>query len=344
MATLLNQAGSIDPVHPPLFAKVIDVAEDDLLNVRERADHKSKKVGTQVPDATMGVERCISVKASVWCSVYQVALNDYSENFNPGWVNARYLKPINRGYVLINRRGNCDYTLNCKRGLCEVVTDYDQDENGSIIKLHITSIKREALKGESHFGAMTHEEDGYCTTGRYVEDYLQAKKFEQLLGETSSDTLRHILKFTKSIDPMWSENILPYLHPKKNLIMTWNVRFGGKEDHFFDHNEIKNMEKSRKEKLFWGHTYGKGDDVRMSLYTYVESLTRPLRDITKVEELKELKGYECPQKSECKGYEIFWINENSPTKDFDWQGLVVILEKYKGEWYVVGLLRDRWTI
>lgn len=344
MLTLFNQAGSIDPAYPPLFAKVIDVAEDDLLNVRKEPNYRSQKVGTQVPGATMGVERCVKVKSSVWCSVYQIAQNFYSESFHPGWVNARYLKPENTGYVLINKRGNCDYALSCKADLCEVVTDYEQDQNGSVIKLNITSIKRDELKGESHFAAMSQEEDGYCTTGRYVEDHLREKKLGSLPIETPDDVLKHVLKFTKSIDPMWPENILLYLHPKKNLTMTWNVLFGGKEDLSFNYNEIKNMEKNRKKKLFWGHTYGKGDEVWMSLYTYVERLTRPVKDITKIEELKELKGYKCTPDSACKGYELFWINENSPTRDYDWQGLVVIVEKYKGEWYVVALLRDRWTI
>ncbi len=346
MATLLNQAGSIDPAHPSLFAKVINVAEDDILNVREEPNYRSQKIGSQVPDAYMGVERCVSIKTSVWCKVYQIVQNIYSEDFNPGWVNARYLKPNNSGYVLIDDKGNCDYALRCKAGLCEVVTNYVQDENGSILNLNITSIKREMLKGESSFGAMCREEecDGYCTSGNYIEDYLQRKKLEQLLGQTPDGVLEHVLKFTNTVNPMWTEKMLSELHPKKPLVMTQNVRFGGKEDLSFGYRDIKNMEKNRKQKLFWGHTYGKGDDVWMSLYAYVDKLTRPLKDITKVEILKDLKGYQCSPSSECRGYELYWTDEISPTKEYDWHGLVVIVEKYKDKWYVVGLLRDRWTI
>lgn len=346
IATLQNNAGPIDPNYPPLFAKVIDIAEDDILNIRERPDHKSKKVGTQVPDAWMGVERCKRIKTSVWCKVYQIAQNVYSEDFNPGWVNARYLKPENSGYVLIDGKGNCNYALRCKAGLCEVVTEYVQNENGDIIDLNITSIKRETLKGESNFGAMCREEecDGYCTSGNYIEDYLQRKKLEQLLGQTPDEALEHVLKFTNSINPMWTEKILSSLHPKKPLIMTKNLRFGGKEDLSFSYSDIKNMGKNRKQKLFWGHTYGKGDDVWMSLYAYTDRLIRPLKDITKVEILKDLKGYQCSPTSECRGYELYWIDEISPTKEYDWYGLVVIVERYKDKWYVVGLLRDRWTI
>ena len=82
----------------------------------------------------------------------------------------------------------------------------------------------------------------------------------------------------------------------------------------------------------------------MSLYSYFKILTRPIRAITKVEKLKNLKGFENHSSTNQIGYEVFWINEKSDTKEYDYLGLVVILEEYLGKWYVVGLLRDRWTI
>ena len=82
----------------------------------------------------------------------------------------------------------------------------------------------------------------------------------------------------------------------------------------------------------------------MSLYDYMLKLAKPLNDISKIEKLKTLKGFHCPSGMKCKGYEVFWIHERSETKEYDWQGLVVILEKYQGKWYVAGLFRDRWTI
>ena len=129
--------------------------------------------------------------------------------------------------------------------------------------------------------------------------------------------------------------------------MTWGVRFGGKDDKAYGYSDIKKMVQNRKHKLQLGQTYAKGDDVFMSLFNFMEMLTRPIEDITKVEALKklnELKGFSCHPESTCKGYEIFWIDEASETKEYDWLGLVVIVEEYEGEWFVAGLLRDRWTI
>lgn len=76
----------------------------------------------------------------------------------------------------------------------------------------------------------------------------------------------------------------------------------------------------------------------------MEMLTLPIPDISRVEKLKNLKGFKCHLSSECIVSEIFWINKDSDTKEYDWLGLVMILEKYKNEWYIVGLFRDRWII
>jgi len=326
------------------------VKADDVLNVRERPSGKAKKVASLPPEASVGVDRCQKVAASVWCRVYHMAQYDY-EGYGydapEGWVNAHYLKPFNSGYVIIDGVGNCDYSLGCDKGMCKVVSDYTVDEKNNITALKYTKVKRERLHGESHFGAMETDEEasGYCTSGNMIQDYLHKKRKHALFKRDKSQVFHRTFEFVERLTSLYNEGqLLPYLHPKKGIIMTWNVMFGGKADMAFGYSDIKNMEKNRKEKIYWGQTYGKGDDVFMSLYDYMDMLSHPIADITKVEALKDLKGYKCPQGSECKGYEVFWINENSPTKEYDWQGLVVIVEKYKGKWYVVGLLRDRWTI
>ena len=177
--TLLQHADMIDPACPPLFAEVTGVKTDDVLNVREKPEYESKKVGTQVPNAFMGVARCKQSKKSIWCKVYQMTQYYNFEDFNPGWVNARFLKPFNRGYVLIDGAGNCDYALQCKENKCEVVSGYDRDENHEITNLRTKWIERDRLKGESHFGAMSLKEDGYCTNGTFIVNYLNNKGYKK---------------------------------------------------------------------------------------------------------------------------------------------------------------------
>ncbi|BAF72955.1 SH3 domain-containing protein [Sulfurovum sp. NBC37-1] len=334
-----------------LFATVINLKENDTLNVREKPNYRSKKTGALPLDAYVGVDSCKQVEHSIWCKVFHLAQHDYDGfgyDARPGWVNARYLKPDNEGYVIIDGKPDCDYTLRCQKGRYEVVESYETDKQYEITSIKTKWIDRDRLKASTNFGAMTEdpEASGYCTDGNHIQDYLHQKKLHKLEGNNHDTVRKRVIFFVDDLSNIVldKKNILPCLHPKKGIVMTWNVLFGGKEDMLFGYNDIVNIEKNRYQKIHWGQTYGKGDDVFMSLYDYVSALTRSFKDISKIEEIKDLKGFKCPSKSECKGYEVFWINDNSDTKEYDWQGLVVILEKYHGKWYVVAMLRDRWTI
>ncbi len=336
----------------PLFATVINLQENDTLNVREKPDYHTKKTGTLPLYAYVGVDSCKRVGDSTWCKVFHLAQQVYDGfgwDAKPGWVNARYLELDNEGYVIIDGKPDCDYALRCQKGKCEVVESYETNNQNELTSMKTKWIERRRLKASSNFGAMTEdiEASGYCTNGKYIQDYLHQKKINTLRRKNNDKIRQRVIAFVDDLSNNVvrdKENILPYLHPKKGVVMTWNVRFGGKEDMSFGYTDIKNIEKNRYQKIHWGQTYGKGDDVFMSLYDYVSALTKSFKDISKVEALKDLKGFRCPPKRECVGYEVFWIDKKSDTKEFDWQGLIVILQKYKNSWYVVGLLRDRWTI
>lgn len=341
---------SAKDMYSGLFATVVNLTENDTLSVRKKPNYHAKKIGALPTDAYVGLGICKEVGHTTWCEVHHVALRDYA-NFGydakQGWVNARYLKFIDNGYVIIDKKPNCDYALNCMESMCEVVTDYTMDTASNIVSLITKKIERERLYAESNFGAMDENSDGYCTSGGMIEYYLTKKRTHELLKEDNDSIKKRVIDIVDVIGGIkydGAQNFIPYLHPLKGITMTWNVRFGGKEDLYFGYSDIKNIEKKRYQKIDWGQTYGKGDDVFMSLYDYMNSLNFPVYDITKIETLKDLKGFNCHSQSECKGYEVFWINNTSETKEYDWLGLVIILEKYQGSWYVVGLLRDRWTI
>jgi len=332
-----------------LVATVQGIAHDDTLVVREKADYHSKKIGALPKDAFIGVDVCKEKGSSTWCKIHHIALRDYEmygAEAPDGWVNAKYLYFDNGGvYALIDGKGNCDYVLGCHQGNCDLVADYDTNKNYEITSVQTKKINRSRLRGSNHFGAMDTHGDGYCTIGRQIEDYLQNKRYVELLKQDSDPLRKEVLDFTKKLGNTYDlDKILPYIHPKKGVVMTWNEMFGGREDMRFGYRDIKDIEKNSEQKIDWGQTYAKGDDVFMSLYDYIKMLTGSVKDISKIEKLKNLKGFKCTPSGECRGYEVFWIDEYSDTKEYNWLGLVVILQEYKHKWYVVALLRDRWTI
>ncbi len=324
-----------------LFAEVDGVAHNDTLNVRVAPNYHSKKIDALSQDAFVGVDFCKKVGKSTWCKIFPIAQGDY---FKAGWVNARYLKfDNNRGYVIIDGKPKCDYVLRCKDGKCEVVTDYKTNPNtNDIASLKREWIERKRVKASSNFGAMEEDGEGYCTSGNYIEEFLKRQKKIKQLGKGSQKAFE-ILSILRHFDTMGIDEFLNSIHPKKGVVMTWNTYFGAKEDIVFTKSDIKRYINSPSKKIFWGFTDGKGDEVYLSLYGYISKLTKPI-DISKIEKLKKLKGFQCPTKHECRGYELFWIDKKSKTKEYDWQGLVIIVEKYHDKWYVVGLLRDRWII
>ncbi|MBD3792406.1 MAG: hypothetical protein IE918_09770 [Campylobacterales bacterium] len=198
ISVLYSDSYTIDPSYPPLFGRVIGIAQNDTLNVRETPDYRSKKVASLPIDAYVGVETCQKIETSVWCKVYHLAQHVY-EGFgetekaaSSAWVNARFLQGNNRGYVLIDKtkEGNCEYVLKCEKEQCEVVTSFETDANGTgaITSIRTEWIKRERLRGEDQYGGANNQMDGYCMTGMRIEDYL-SKQQQNAVHNTANKIL-----------------------------------------------------------------------------------------------------------------------------------------------------------
>ena len=169
--------------HTPLFAKVVGVTKNDTLNVRSKPDYTSKKSGKLPPKAHIGIKKCKTMNKATWCKVYPLIQNWFEEfgAESEGWVNAHYLAFYDRGYVLIDGIGNCDYALQCKENKCEVLISYEIDKEHKITSIKTKWIERSLLKGESNFAAASNDpkinpEGGYCTIGLQIDDYLKASQ------------------------------------------------------------------------------------------------------------------------------------------------------------------------
>lgn len=124
-------ANTIQNRHIGMFATVVNVKKGDVLNVREKPNYHSKKLGEFHTKESidyfaggMQVEYCKKISKSTWCKVYPVVNINIGQPSDgvEGWVNARYLKFSNSGYVnVLNQKSNCDYSLKCKADKCLVL-------------------------------------------------------------------------------------------------------------------------------------------------------------------------------------------------------------------------------
>jgi len=169
----------------PLFARVYDVAEDQSVIVRKTPNAGAKKVGS-LSGAGRGklgfsvrVDQKLKKGDSVWYRIYPLfppRFEEFSEPENAGWVNGKFFREVNRGYVIVDNHPSGDYALRAKDGKCEVVVDVDINDHGDVTRLYKKWISRKRLKGTSNFGALPEGDEGYCTIGGRIEEYLKKRK------------------------------------------------------------------------------------------------------------------------------------------------------------------------
>ena len=129
------------------------------------------------------------------------------------------------------------------------------------------------------------------------------------------------------------------IHPKRGITLSVNTYFNDANLNFSKDNFIDIYKK--REQFFWGEDETKGDSINMTLYDYVQGFPKKISRVSKIIKLDNLKNFSNTKEQNIKGYEIYWVGEENP--EYNWMGLVVILQKYENSWYMVGMLNDYWT-
>ena len=328
---LLN-ANSFDA----LFATVSGVASNDALNVRAKPNWHSKKLTQLPPNSFVGVDRCIRVGRSNWCKVYNINRNlgeyhDYSQKL-PGWVNAKFLKFSNRGYVAIKGKRVCNYSIGCNSGVCKVVNLFRDVtiKNKEVVDIKVKKYPRSWLRGIGELDIDSGGEGYACNRlGGRVDSYFSNLSAKEIARG-----------FLKAIKGQKLSKIANYIHPKYGITITNKLSFiepGAIE--FSKASFIKFYKNGQK--LNWGRSYGRGDIIQNSLKKTLSKFVRPIYKVSKIKTLRNLKGFK--KVAHVKAYQFFW-QETRIRANYNWLGTVVILAKSNSKWYVVGLLRERWTI
>jgi len=326
---------------PAFFGTVIHVAADDTLNVRARPDYRSHKLGAFPNGAHVYIDRCRQIGRSRWCHIHPDPLVDYGGA--AGWVNAKFLRESNRGYVQIKgRKNNCYVSLKCRNEKCLVVTKLLGEEK--VTGLRTEWIARSRLIGASNFSAQRKGEEGYCVSMNYIEAYLKTQRQNPQKHPHRDPSFATAMQMAQALTDKKLSAILPLIHPTKGIRLSEMVRFGGEDDKHFTRKSFETYWKNHRQ-INWGYTYGKGDLIRKDLRRYLSDLSIPPTSINQKSKLsKDLRGFPAQGFGALKGYSLRHTNPHSDTREYDWSGMVIILALHQGRWYVVGMFRDRWTI
>jgi len=320
----------------PLFYKAYNFVENDVLNVRQKPDYQSKKVGEIPLGRYLSLGQCLEngiKKKSKWCKVKSLG---YGRNEAEGWVNAKYITPIlyQEGYVTIkNRKSICDYVLKCEsrenKPQCLVVTGLTDNK---VITLQTEWIDYPLLKPASNFSAADdldlNPEGGFCTRGKYVDEYFKNKKIKALSKRFPAPEFQTVLALFKALSNSDETAIEALIHPKNGITLSALSYFDKKGSHWFIKKSFLKRYRSRI-KLDWGQTEAKGDFIKKDLYAYFEGLPKDIPHISKVVPLKSFKNFPDAKEKQLKAYEVYWyLDENN--KEYAYTGLVIILEAYQG--------------
>lgn len=312
----------------PLFAWIANVPKHDVLNVRALPDYRAAKVAAIASDApySLKVYRCKKVsKRSRWCLVspaelYGVGVPDFK-----GWVNARYLTFFDNGYVLVDGKGGCDYALQCAKGMCELVDEIVRV--GGVYLLRSTrKVARKRLSPSNRFEAMDEEGDGYCTLDTYLSSASQPKGAVALFF----DALRR----------GDTEAAAAQIHPKEGLLLSDHIVFGVQDVHFMPDAFQSAWKRNAKRIPPYAE---EGDDAALAPRGLRDFFAQfpPLEEAEVLRERSDFAGYANRTKG-IKAVELGWnVHTGTPRQKVY---AVAIVERYGTRWYLVALLRKRWTI
>jgi len=305
----------------PLTATVINVASDDVLNIRAKPNYHSKKLWFLKNDEIVSVEKCIKTSSkSIWCKVEPFGFFEYKDQIfgrdqDSGWVNARYLNPSYSSYVSLELDDPqaegvaCLYALDCQNGMCDVVT-----VDG------VSKVKRNKIEAFSPYG-------GYCDHIVIPGQELQKYKDLRFL----------VLDIQKWLSLGYIAKIKQRIHPKNGILMSYYTTFARKNQHFTA-DEFARLYTSDK-RLYWGDSEGRGDRINLSLEEFFDKF----RNINAAYEdsVKKINPsrYDFPNPKGKVAYKI-----TQEHKDNSWVDMVVVLQRYKECYYVIGILFDRWSI
>jgi len=163
-----------------------------------------------------------------------------------------------------------------------------------------------------------------------------------------------ILQFNKEFlqavkDKNW-EKIAENIHPEKGLCFSPYAYFvEDKSVCLKKGNFLKSIKE--KKQFLWGITDGEGLEIKETIPQYFENYVYGknfLKD-AQVHINESVASGNSINNVEEAFPDDFYVENYVPgkdpeTADFTWQALRVVMQKYKGKWYAVALINDRWTI
>lgn len=175
------------------------------------------------------------------------------------------------------------------------------------------------------------------------EGIIKPESAKKIIEDTSD-------KVINAISNKDAESIAESVHPIKGVRFTPYTYVLVEQDVVFNQKQMKNFFDDQ-DVYLWGHYDGIGDEITLTPSQYYEKFIYS-EDFVNAEEIgynqvlssgnmleNQFEIYENPIV-----VEYYFSGFNPDYAGLDWRSLRLVFEEYEGEWKLVGIIHNQWTI
>jgi len=175
------------------------------------------------------------------------------------------------------------------------------------------------------------------------DSVMKSELAKKIIEETSN-------KIIRAISTKDTEVISEFVHPVKGVRITPYTYVSIENDVVFNQEEVKNFFNDQNVHT-WGYYDGKGDDILLTSSQYYDKFIYTADFIN-----AEIIGYNEVLSSGNMTENQFEVYKNAIVVEYyfsgfnldlagiDWQSLRLVFEQYEGDWKLVGIIHNQWTI
>ena len=154
-----------------------------------------------------------------------------------------------------------------------------------------------------------------------------------------------------SLEAQNSQQFAKFVHPQKGVRFSPSTFVDLNLDRVFSHQQIKNFWQDKNEYL-WGYKEGSGDSIVLAPAKYLQQyvLIADFKQATSVTIQNDQALGNTANNLRTVYPTATWVEYyiKSTTDDssspFDWVALRLVLEKFDGSWFLVGVILDQWSV
>jgi len=176
------------------------------------------------------------------------------------------------------------------------------------------------------------------------------ERIRELEGYKDSSLLSRTIKAVELIKEKDMEGLSEYVHPTKGLRFSPYAFVDVKTDQVFTKEEVAKLGEDT-EVYTWGNFDGSGDPIKMNFndyynrFVYDKDFANPhiIGNNTEVGKGNTINNIHDVY-TEGHFIEFHFTGFEDQYEGLDWRSLILVFEQHEGQWYLVGIVHNEWTI